>query len=312
MAWNPISLTVPHFTTSTGALASGYVLKAYADGTTTNISFATDNTGGTTATSIALNARGEPEVSGNVVIPHIDQDFKIALYATQAAADADSGAIWTVDNLAPYLTTVNNDNWSGADLSLENGGTGASTAAGARTALGLGTLAIQNTVDGGDWSGADLAIADGGTGASTAAAAFTALKQAATTTATGVVELATDAEAAAGTATDKVLTASNASSLGGLSVSAESLAANGYVTLSNGLVIQWGSFTCAANTSTTVTFPLAFPTACRSVVVSGSQDTGGNAQDNPPQTRDILSVTQFRAVSAQDSSYTAYYIAVGY
>lgn len=72
----------------------------------------------------------------------------------------------------------------------------------ARTTLGLGTMATQAAgtvaITGGSVTGiTDLAIADGGTGASTAAAAFTALKQAATTTATGVVELATDGEVAA-------------------------------------------------------------------------------------------------------------------
>jgi len=53
-----------------------------------------------------------------------------------------------------------------------------------------------------------ISIADGGTGATTAAAAFTNLKQAATTTATGVVELATATEAKDGSGSGKVVDAS--------------------------------------------------------------------------------------------------------
>jgi hypothetical protein len=83
-----------------------------------------------------------------------------------------------IGNLNGNVTGTVTGNATNVDgtVQVDHGGTGAVTAAGARSNLGLGSIAVQNSntvsITGGDITGiTDLAVADGGTGASTSAGA---------------------------------------------------------------------------------------------------------------------------------------------
>lgn len=104
-----------------------------------------------------------------------------------------------------------------------------------------------------------VAISNGGTGQTSAAAGFNAIKQAATETSTGVVELATNTEVQTGTDTTRAVTpAGLVSAFNGSGL--QSLGGNGWQKLPGGVIIQWGSFTPTGG-SQTISLPLAFPTA---------------------------------------------------
>lgn len=130
MAYEPISGTVPQYMKdAAGTTASGYYLKFYRAGTTTAIQMATDSTAETLLNKCTLNTRGEPisddAAPSSVFIPHLNESYKIALYATEDDADNNNtdNAVWIVDSISVGSTsvgtalgyaTVNSDAVSGA------------------------------------------------------------------------------------------------------------------------------------------------------------------------------------------------------
>jgi hypothetical protein len=88
---------------------------------------------------------------------------------------------------------------------------------------------------------------------------------------------------------------------------ASSLSSNGYANI-GGLILQWGTFTNNLDTEQTVNFPIAFSSACWSVVVN--RQVGG---PSAPLTAISLTTTSFgvNRVDSIDGSETVNWFAVG-
>lgn len=121
----------------------------------------------------------------------------------------------------------------------------------------------------------------------------------ASTTVSGVVELATNAECRTGTDTTRAVTPD------GLTYAFEnySLAASGYQVFPGGLCIQWGYKSSSGAASTTLTFPIAFPTACKSVIL-GAQNADVYVSSAP--------TTTTVDVARASGGFTFYWVAFGY
>jgi len=115
------------------------------------------------------------DTSGNTVVTRNSGNFSAGTITASLVGNVTG-------NLTGNVTGTVTGNATNVDgiVALNNGGTGATTAANARTNLGLGTMATQASnsvsITGGSIAGiTDLAVADGGTGGSTATQARTNL-----------------------------------------------------------------------------------------------------------------------------------------
>lgn len=87
-----------------------------------------------------------------------------------------------------------------------------------------------------------------------------------------------------------------------------SLAANGYQKLPSGLIIQWGSLSVAATSSSPVTWPVAFPTAAIQALVSMGESVGSGGTCGIYS----LSMTGANISNAESSSNLIRFFAIGY
>lgn len=192
---------------------------------------------------------------------------------TSASAALNALLPSQTSNANKYLQTDGtNSSWDAISLStaditgtlaVANGGTGSTTATGARTNLGL--------VIGTDVPGPSGTGASGTWGINVSGNAATA------TNATNATN-ATYATTAGNGGVTSVDSATAAVTLSSLAAFGRSLSQDGYQKLPGGLILQWGraeAASAASSTATTVTFPLAFPSGCYIATASLSNYSNG-------------------------------------
>lgn len=117
---------------------------------------------------------------------------------------------------------------------------------------------------------------------------------------------ATNAEVWAGALTNKVV------SPAGLASFAKSLAANGYARLAGGLIVQWGQATSSASNPVSVTFPLAYPTACRAISFGPIYASGGMSSSQLESSPTTTGFTFGHFIASGRISQSSMWLSVGH
>lgn len=102
--------------------------------------------------------------------------------------------------------------------------------------------------------------------------------------------------------------------LGAASAFGSSLSANGYQKLPSGLIIQWGYISSIGpGGGVTVTFPVAFPNACRNInmTVGWNGATSSSFSASPVVRYDLIGTTTFQAEVGGGGTQGMYWVAIG-
>jgi len=197
---------------------------------------------------------------GSTAIASTGAELNILDGVTSTAAELN--ILDGVTSTAAELNLLDGVTSTTAELNILDGVT--STAAELNILDGVTSTAAElNILDGVTTTAAEINLIDGGTARGTTALAD------------GDGILINDAGTMRMTTVQTVKTY-----MGANPYTAQSTSANGYITFVGGIIIQWGSFSSSDASTTTVTFPIAFPNACHSVTGLQQGTSGANDHRN--------------------------------
>lgn len=88
---------------------------------------------------------------------------------------------------------------------------------------------------------------------------------------------------------------------------------DGYVKLPGGVILQWGQITVNGDSTATITWPLAFPTACIQAIANfGTAMSTGQSNQDPFVSIYNLSVTGANCQNANNQTSVIRYFSIGY